>query len=292
MCLGIISGLAARAVGSEQAQGDGGQVNFQALDKFIAQACHQEQVNGDPARAAIFATCARTQAAVFNLHLGIQIALAKLSAAEAEAAKTKCSVEDAAGDPTRLGAALACLETGVAPQSLEPASPAAAQHLRLEKQPSAAIGMMATVPGGTGATLEQPAPDKNKAGGAEETKPSKSETNSTYAVGQHVGTSAYRTTSTCKRSTAEADDNGMVTKDPDVIGVRRSIMSPQEASDDYGRRLGKRFIVYQVRVSNFSKDFQYVVHDISLNLDGILPTTYGRFDRYGKELPLEAFQAA
>jgi hypothetical protein len=53
---------------------------------------------------------------------------------------------------------------------------------------------------------------------------------------------------------------------PAIVGVRRELLAPKEASDVYGHRLGRRYFVYQVRVTNLNKDFQYIVHDISLDL--------------------------
>ena len=50
------------------------------------------------------------------------------------------------------------------------------------------------------------------------------------------------------------------------IRVHRLLMAPKNASDDFGYRLGKRFIVYQVTISNDNKDFQYLIHDVSLDL--------------------------
>lgn len=79
--------------------------------------------------------------------------------------------------------------------------------------------------------------------------------------GTHVGGSHYGTPSSCGQG--EGFNN------PTIVGVRRELLAPKEASDVYGRRLGKRYLVYQVRVTNLSKDFQYIVHDISLDLSPI-----------------------
>ncbi len=57
---------------------------------------------------------------------------------------------------------------------------------------------------------------------------------------------------------------------PDLVAVRRELLAPREASDDFGYRLGRRFFVYQVRVTNRSPDFQYVVNDITVDLYGVL----------------------
>lgn len=59
-----------------------------------------------------------------------------------------------------------------------------------------------------------------------------------------------------------------------VLSVHRMLMRPEEVADDFGYRLGKRFIVYQVTVTNDSKDFQYEVSDIVVDLKPI-------YDRLG-----------
>jgi hypothetical protein len=87
--------------------------------------------------------------------------------------------------------------------------------------------------------------------------------------GEHVGSSVYLTPSACLTETP-GPDNGLVIAHPELIGVRRELLAPKEASDVYGHRLGKRYIIYQVRISDYSKDYQYVVHDISLNLRNVL----------------------
>ena len=87
--------------------------------------------------------------------------------------------------------------------------------------------------------------------------------------GEHVGGSLYTSPSTCVTKGRSAD-NGVALDHPELIGVRRELLAPKEASDVYGHRLGKRYIIYQVRISDYSKDYQYVVHDISLNLWNVL----------------------
>jgi hypothetical protein len=65
----------------------------------------------------------------------------------------------------------------------------------------------------------------------------------------------------------------------DDIRVYRSLIAPKVVSDIFGRRIGKKFIVIQVTVSNKSKDYQYIIHDLSLNLTRIFAD--GRFgDHY------------
>ena len=56
------------------------------------------------------------------------------------------------------------------------------------------------------------------------------------------------------------------------IRVYRSIMPPEDVADVFGRRISRRFVAVQVTVTNRSKDFQYLIHDISLDLTKILKT--------------------
>lgn len=80
--------------------------------------------------------------------------------------------------------------------------------------------------------------------------------------GSHVGGSNNGTPSACNLKSGLAN--------PAIVGVRRELLSPKEASDVYGRRLGRRYFVYQVRVTDLSKDLQYIVHDISIDLSSVL----------------------
>lgn len=50
------------------------------------------------------------------------------------------------------------------------------------------------------------------------------------------------------------------------IRVRRALLDPKEASDSYGRRLGRRFLVFEVTVENKSPSLQYLLHDVSVDL--------------------------
>lgn len=56
------------------------------------------------------------------------------------------------------------------------------------------------------------------------------------------------------------------TAESTYIRVRRSVIDPKEASDSYGRRLGRRFIVFEVTVENDSPSLQYILHDVSVDL--------------------------
>ena len=73
----------------------------------------------------------------------------------------------------------------------------------------------------------------------------------------NAGASSSDTSSTCGK--------GAGANTP-LIRVHRLLMAPKNASDDFGHRLGRRYIVYQVTISNDSKDFQFLIHDVSLDL--------------------------
>jgi hypothetical protein len=73
----------------------------------------------------------------------------------------------------------------------------------------------------------------------------------------YEGQSASNTPSTCGK--------GGGANNP-LIRVHRMLMAPKNASDDFGHRLGRRFIVYQVTISNDNKDFQFLLHDVTVDL--------------------------
>jgi hypothetical protein len=86
----------------------------------------------------------------------------------------------------------------------------------------------------------------------------------TLVDGSHVGGSNNGTPSACNLNSGFTN--------PTVVGVRRELLTPKEASDVYGHRLSRRYFIYQVRVTNLSKDFQYIVHDISIDLSSVIGT--------------------
>lgn len=85
-----------------------------------------------------------------------------------------------------------------------------------------------------------------------------------HSQGQQLTGSAWGTPDACATGTAGA----LAAKG--ILFVHRSLVLPQEASDDFGYRLGKRFLVYQVSVTNAAADFQYSLSDIVLDLKPIL----------------------
>ncbi len=53
------------------------------------------------------------------------------------------------------------------------------------------------------------------------------------------------------------------------VRVYRSIIDPKDVADIFGRRIAKHFFVVQVTVTNRNKDYQLLIHDISLDLTGL-----------------------
>jgi hypothetical protein len=112
----------------------------------------------------------------------------------------------------------------------------------------------------TSAPEVAPAPGGN-AGGAQSQA---AVTQQQHAPGQQLTGSAWGTPDACATGTAGA----LAAKG--ILFVHRSLVLPQEATDDFGYRLGKRFLVYQVTVTNAATDFQYAVSDIVVDLKPIL----------------------
>src|ERR1700739_235181 len=76
-------------------------------------------------------------------------------------------------------------------------------------------------------------------------------------VQNFVGGSLSGTPSTC------VVGNGI--SNPAFIRVHRDILTPQTSADDFGYRLGHRFIVYQVTIENGNKDYQFMLQDVSID---------------------------
>jgi hypothetical protein len=62
------------------------------------------------------------------------------------------------------------------------------------------------------------------------------------------------------------------------IRIRRAVMDPKEASDAFGRRIGRRFLVYQVTIENKDKNYQYMVHDVSIDLSRLFNQPPGSYE--------------
>lgn len=61
------------------------------------------------------------------------------------------------------------------------------------------------------------------------------------------------------------------------IRIRRSVMDPKEASDAFGRRLGRHFVVFQVTVENQNTDYQYMLHDVSIDVSQLYGLPLGTY---------------
>lgn len=55
------------------------------------------------------------------------------------------------------------------------------------------------------------------------------------------------------------------------VKVYRSLLDPKTVADIFGRRVAQRFVVIQVTITNRNTDFQFLIHDISLDLTPIMP---------------------
>ena len=53
------------------------------------------------------------------------------------------------------------------------------------------------------------------------------------------------------------------------IEIRRSVLDPKHVADIFGRRVGRRYIAFQVTIINRRKDLQLRVQDLSLDLCGL-----------------------
>lgn len=86
---------------------------------------------------------------------------------------------------------------------------------------------------------------------------------------------------TVKVGNKESNTFEIVTPEPaesegSNVHVFRSILDPKNVSDIFGRRIGKRFVAIQVTVTNRSKDFNYLIHDVSLVFkQGLTPEELG-----------------
>jgi hypothetical protein len=110
--------------------------------------------------------------------------------------------------------------------------------------------------GGTGGA-------QNQAAATQQQQNQVAATQQQHSQGQQLTGSAWGTPDACATGTPGA----LAAKG--ILFVHRSLVLPQEATDDFGYRLGKRFLVYQVSVTNASPDFQYSVSDIVVDLKPI-----------------------
>lgn len=59
------------------------------------------------------------------------------------------------------------------------------------------------------------------------------------------------------------DQNG---NNGNSIKVYTTVMNPKDVSDIFGRRIGHRFVAIQVTVANHNRDYQFLIHDITIDL--------------------------
>ncbi len=58
------------------------------------------------------------------------------------------------------------------------------------------------------------------------------------------------------------------------IRVYVSVMDPQTVSDVFGKRIAQRFVALQVTIRNRDRDHQFLIHDVSLDLENVFPPGY------------------
>jgi Chitobiase/beta-hexosaminidase C-terminal domain len=223
--------------------------------------------------------------------------------ASKEALRKACDVDaaESSGDLTKMNAALTCIEREKEKQ----------RHIRelkktieksLETHHLLPTSESPVVPPATATSSSNPVEGKEVHGvNSKEVKPApaaappapdagNSPVPSPNTAGQVLRDSAYNTPTACDSSSQASggDSNG-------VIAVHRTLLVPKEASDDFGYRLGRRFIVYKVSVTNTSTTFQYSIADISVDLKEILTSMgavpgannkYPRFLASGHDLTL------
>ncbi len=67
------------------------------------------------------------------------------------------------------------------------------------------------------------------------------------------------------------------------VYVYRSVMDPQNVADVFGHRMGKRFVAVQVTVANTSKEYDFVIHDLSVDLKGVFKKWPKNLEKLGIE---------
>lgn len=56
-------------------------------------------------------------------------------------------------------------------------------------------------------------------------------------------------------------------KNRNGIQVYTTVLNPKDVSDIFGRRIGHRFVAIQVTVANHNRDYQFLIHDISVDME-------------------------
>jgi hypothetical protein len=61
---------------------------------------------------------------------------------------------------------------------------------------------------------------------------------------------------------------------PEDIKVYVTVIDPKTVSDVFGRRIAERFVALQVTIRNRNADHQFLIHDVSLDLERVFPASY------------------
>jgi len=74
----------------------------------------------------------------------------------------------------------------------------------------------------------------------------------------------------------------------DNIYVHVAVIDPKTVSDIFGKRIAKRFVAIQVTVRNKNAEYQFLIHDVSLDLRKVFNTRLGsgRYELSSLELSL------
>lgn len=60
----------------------------------------------------------------------------------------------------------------------------------------------------------------------------------------------------------------------DDLGVDVAVIDPHTLADIFGKRIAQRFIALQVTIRNKSSEHQFLIHDVSLDLEKVFPADY------------------
>jgi hypothetical protein len=222
-------------------------------------------------------SCVNGYVSALKAAAAIDDKLAGLSPGTAAGIRERCTVTEDASDLSKVSKLSNDLTTCVIPETdTAIAAQNAAKKRRSTKETlEESLSPTVTERGNLPVEFRYNKPEETPAGGGGTPPPGEGpspvDSNppiGAASAGQQVMGSVFSTPSACIRDPSDSADGSKLTN-PALVGVRRELLAPKEASDVYGRRLGKRYIVYQVRVSDYSKDYQYIVHDISLYLGHI-----------------------
>ena len=174
--------------------------------------------------------------------------------------KHDCGVDEAETNPKKINKQINCVVRAIAAQR---------RKIVVERSLQLTVEQAYGVPKAPAAVTQPPAPPAPPPPPAPPGTPIPGPAPAPAAPGPtYAGASASNTPSTCGQ--------GSGSNNP-LIRVHRLLMAPKNASDDFGYRLGRRYIIYQVTISNDNKDYQYLIHDVSLDLSVLFhadPGTY------------------